>query len=1617
MIYSVVMVEYLALGVFNLNMRLSFVLLLAMVTIASAQQGNLGPTINGGSGGGGTNIYYVTNVVPASINSVTVSNVPTGGNATASAVLTGLTNINFAFGIPIGATLTNVNGATNVFVNSVGIRGTIIGVLDPNNAGPQNVISTPLAYGNNATTNTGNLFVSGSIANTNGTLNIDSSGNIIAHSLSAVSSATLTNVVIDNATMADTTITSASGTLNINIGAGMLQGNFVNVSQVNASGAFNGPGTGLTSVPASATTNAPGFWLADPNQGGSGGSATNALIEGPAGIYDASLVTNIQATAIVGNLNGVNTNQYIGAGTVSLTTNAGVVTITGGVGAGGDANTNVAQQWTATQTFTVPQIFTNLGAGSSTVIASNVVTAGTVIATNFGGTGTNILLGMAGGLISGSNYLTTIPTTATNQFALTNDSRSIGLTGLLTVSNNNTTVVQVYGSNSFYAELNVQNMSPAGSSDLTATGDKGTSATNYIDVGFNGSGYIPGVGILGSTNDTYLLSVGRNLFEDVVGTGMQAIWTSQTATNAAVVTNMTLGVTGLTVYSNLVVIGTNYGNYDGATNSKGATIAGILPQSLVNSNQVAAIAALSVGGGSASNITVTLTGAVVGSGNTTNSILIGLGTITNTASTLYSDTSALGYLNSVGVSDIQARSDLVSGVNALRQGGVWSALVDAVLLAPRYNPTKHLSLFGNPFSVTNEMYSKQGFVCYGTNMILLPLLNTVATNFTLFVAVQQSAVGLDAYDYTALTMDNWAELAGPDNSSALLSGWSIFTGARAWTSTAGTYWASNNFTTTTNRIASMLSGAYRVDGAVAPILPTVYCLSGNTNGTISVWVNGNQAALNIQSSATNQLVEFPITSILNTLRLGGGDSFWNAQQYGGHATNAYGVTILSAGVLSTNCTTSIAKSIYQFCTDTMDYDTAVEFAGSSILNNQQSASGGTPGTPFTNTLANIYSQMNPRSLVIQEASPGSFLFNWTNEVSGWTNGIPFQPAITLLDATKYHTRKIKTDGPRNDGFLLTPPANSAGLFSQLFTPWYTNGASVELLLTPWAYNTSQTSNLNWIATAYAICTNFPLLALRPINQLWTSNFLALASQDTPPVHPDMTNIFGHLANVMLAAAVDGNQVPLGSMQQYFGVNSGALPDAFTNTSMANLPFVVTDPYGKQYNTLDGSGLTNLLQGPIVTASGNASVTASTNGSGQITYNVVGGAGSGGNANTNLSQYWTAAQYLTNTGNTFVGTFIGLVFSNMTQTATGAVTVVNNTIVDDDRLMVSATGGAATNLALLPIPSGAANGWVFTLTNTTTGQGTWSNNPAGGSTPNAATTNSALVQNWSNTNVFNGPTTVSNNLVVSTNFTAVVITNTPSIYGQNGLLLSGNGNNILLSGPVFVSGQLSANGTGRSIGSGGAWATAYIGNIYATTNVFAGGLTATNGIFDYPIPGTTNAPLTINSTNGTPGFWVDTNNVVNGNGAGLTNVFQSARMQQVYILNVPIGAAGSINFIPSDGYGYVAGGPNYTVDCPMPPGTYRSVYSQLHSANLIANTNIVWQLFTNNSGASSGTYSGITFTNVGPQTSGTMTIANYTFPTPIYIPTNTAGYWQATNTTAGGVINACYGSVLLLGTPQ
>ena len=119
--------------------------------------------------------------------------------------------------------------------------------------------------------------------------------------------------------------------------------------------------------------------------------------------------------------------------------------------------------------------------------------------------------------------------------------------GALTVSNNNLTALSILGSNANYMEFNIQNLNPAGTADWTATADNGNGVTNYLNGGINGSKYVPGAGVLGSTNDTYLISAGKNFFEDVVGGGNAELWTSQANTNTAVTTNMVLNSTGLTL--------------------------------------------------------------------------------------------------------------------------------------------------------------------------------------------------------------------------------------------------------------------------------------------------------------------------------------------------------------------------------------------------------------------------------------------------------------------------------------------------------------------------------------------------------------------------------------------------------------------------------------------------------------------------------------------------------------------------------------------------------------------------------------------------------------------------------------------------------------------------------------------------------------------------------------------------------------------------------------------------------------------------------------------------------------------------------------------------------------
>jgi len=1056
--------------------------------------------------------------------------------------------------------------------------------------------------------------------------------------------------------------------------------------------------------------------------------------------------------------------------------------------------------------------------------------------------------------------------------------------------------------------------------------------------------------------------------------------------------------------------------YDGQKGSTATNSFDASGSALASTNTLAATIATQINLTNTLNLTTT-TGLVVNA----------VASNTNFWANLYNDTNALAFCNSLGIADQNARDDLVSGVRALKQYGVWPAINDVVILPSRYIPTAHLSLLLNPFSVTNEQYTKAGFVCYFTNQLLLPLVKSVGTNFTLFVAVQQSADGLDAYDNTANMLNNLAELVASDGSSALLTSWGVYRGARVYTSTKGTYWASNNVYCTTNIIASMGSGEFRTDGAVASTLPTVYCLSGNTNGTLTVWVNGNQAALNSPANPTNAITESAITSALNKLLLGGGDQNWNAMNpyVVSGFTNAYGVTIIAAGALSTNCTQSIATGIYRFCTDIMDYDNAVEFDGSSILNNQQSVNGGTPGTPFTNSLPYVYSQMHTRTLVIQDASPGSTLVEWTNMTQGWSNGIVFQPSITLLDGSRYRSRSMKSDGPRNDSTSVAA-ASSAGLWRQLFLPWRTNGINAELLVTPWFYSGSQAANLNWIATAYAISTNYPLLAMRPLNQLWTSNFLALASQDSPPVHPDAVSIFGHMANVMMAAACDGNSVPLGQIQQYFTVGVGAMPDAYTNLGMTNLPFVVTDPYGKQYNTLDASGLTNLPATGVTTNSSPGATTGmflAFNGTSAQWSNAPAGGGSTANTvQTNAggaitipltnSGYANFAGPTTNWGAlTVKGSITATSGTNVTQTVTAQT--VSNLLVSSYAVAGPPTTPSTINFvggSYLTEPESGISQTLTAFGNSGlilngNGKGVSFTDQITGATTNAGSANFAgPVTNWGNELIQGNLTANGTQTIISNNSLTAV-----SILASNAIYAEVNIQNLSSAGSSDST-QTADNGNGVTNyfnqginGSRYIPATGVVGNTNDTYLISVGGnsywdLVGGSRNWYWTWQASTNSAVQTNMTLSANSTLSVSNitllNGITGNGAGLTNLpatsvttnnspgaatgmFLAFNGTSAQWSNAPAGGGSlPLNLVTNNGTSVITNLPGFSLGEPG-PGQWWAVTNILGGFQLTNQFGTAFSLSTN-----------ATLTDAGPTNQ-----FSWSPSTGLFVITNTAGTYH------------------------
>jgi hypothetical protein len=201
-----------------------------------------------------------------------------------------------------------------------------------------------------------------------------------------------------------------SGNVNSNAASTIFTGN------ITVYGVYNGNGSGLTSLLPSAITNAAGFWAAAPAGGGTGNVNSNAvgtIFSG--GLNVAGLISGAGFTAFT---NGLATIAYVQASTNGLATTAYVQASTNGVVAAannlaaGAALTNVI----ARGSFTVTTGLAGTNASEFSINTNGDGVIGGVQLTN-GNLSANNLILAPGGLLNITNIP---PTTASsNTFSLT----------------------------------------------------------------------------------------------------------------------------------------------------------------------------------------------------------------------------------------------------------------------------------------------------------------------------------------------------------------------------------------------------------------------------------------------------------------------------------------------------------------------------------------------------------------------------------------------------------------------------------------------------------------------------------------------------------------------------------------------------------------------------------------------------------------------------------------------------------------------------------------------------------------------------------------------------------------------------------------------------------------------------------------------------------------------------------------------------------------------------------------------------------------------------------------------------------------------------------------------
>jgi hypothetical protein len=465
------------------------------------------------------------------------------------------------------------------------------------------------------------------------------------------------------------------------------------------------------------------------------------------------------------------------------------------------------------------------------------------------------------------------------------------------------------------------------------------------------------------------------------------------------------------------------------------------------------------------------------------------------ANTYYADTNALWFANAAGITDQDARNDLIASVNEIKQRNCWSNLVAFGSLSYRFNPSNNIDFLGNARVAVNPVYQHypNGAEFYGSNYFTqqIPQL----TNFTVCFSQQ-----VDLNNLMGLTSKGLAGILGGLNLIELSN---TNDGSSVVFEQMGTGYEKIQMSNGTNFDPYYMQGQYRgqfygsqlsvagcpqgmsvdkfsyadsqpltkhfyaisvkgnrvtayQDGKLCGFQDIIDIYSTNTAG----WYYTNNSQLfygNYTNTGSLYIIYATNPTAVNTLHIGGGDTNWNRLldtnsvingPYGwnGYGTNAMGGTVNGYQVYNTFAesdggNTNIIPASYASLVSLEFGHTLVSIQGSSIVAND--------GWISTNLFSPLMAATHQDCVIIQEASGGGTGVAAYSDVNyrynGYLSGVAFSPAAILLaPAGKFTKKVVVTDCYRNSSGNW-PVASIIAAENTVYIPYITNGVEVGLI--------------------------------------------------------------------------------------------------------------------------------------------------------------------------------------------------------------------------------------------------------------------------------------------------------------------------------------------------------------------------------------------------------------------------------------------------------------------------------------------------------------------------------------------------------------------------------------------